>query len=201
MKSLLLLPVALTALLASRPDAACTSCLLPPPADWTVDTVHSSAVFRIKHTGTSFFYGTFGKTTGTVALDPKAPASGKIAIEIVVDSIHTHDKGRDQHLLGPDFFDAKQYPVMKFTSDSIAAAGADAYEVKGTLQLHGKSQPLTVKVQKTGEGEMRGQKRIGFETTFTIKRSDFGMEYGLAQQALGDEVQVTLSVPCVPPKG
>lgn len=198
MKTLLLLPVALTAFLASHSP---TAAALPRfDHDWSIDPVHSSVVFKIKHANVSNFYGMFEKVTGQLTLDPKDPASGKIAVEIAADSVYSHDEKRDAHLKGPDFFDVKQFPVIKFTSSKIKAAGADAFEVEGTLDLHGKSKPVTAKVQKTGEGDFRGP-RVGYEATFTIKRSDFGMEYGIAKNALSDEVQVTVSASCMQSKG
>ena len=49
-----------------------------------------------------------------------------------------------------------------------------------------------MQVDQTGLGEGRGGQMAGFETTFTIKRSDFGMD-GM-QGALGDEVRLTLGI-------
>ena len=44
-----------------------------------------------------------------------------------------------------------------------------------------------------GTGKDRhGKVRTGFETTFNIKRSEFGMSYGLG--GIGDDVRVTVSV-------
>jgi polyisoprenoid-binding protein YceI len=52
---------------------------------------------------------------------------------------------------------------------------------------------MTVKVQRTGSGEDPwGGFRIGFETTFTIKRSDFGMNFMMG--GVGDEVRIILSI-------
>jgi polyisoprenoid-binding protein YceI len=164
--------------------------------DWKIDPVHSSVVFRIQHAGASWFYGSFGRIRGTFTLDPKEPAAGTIAVEIEAASVSTHDQKRDDHLRSPDFFDAKQYPKIAFTSTKIAADG-DALAVTGELELLGKKRPVTMRVEKTGEGEMQGQKRVGYEATFTIKRSDFGMDYGLAKKALGDEVRITAGIAAV----
>jgi polyisoprenoid-binding protein YceI len=69
----------------------------------------------------------------------------------------------------------------------------DTYEVAGDLALHGVTRPLTVKVQRTGSGkDPWGGFRIGFETTFTIKRSDFGMNFMM--EGVGDEVRIILSI-------
>jgi polyisoprenoid-binding protein YceI len=52
---------------------------------------------------------------------------------------------------------------------------------------------LTVKVQRTGSGkDPWGGFRIGFETTFTIRRSDFGMNFMM--EGVGDEVRIILSI-------
>lgn len=197
MKTLLLLPVALTAFLASHSP---TAAALPGEHDWSIDPVHSSVVFKIKHAGVSNFYGMFQKVSGQLTLDPKDLGSGKIHVEIAADSVFSHDDKRDAHLKGPDFFDVKQYPTIEFTSSKIKAAGNDGLEVDGTLQLHGKSKTITAMVEKTGEGDFMGP-RVGYEAKFTIKRSDFGMEYGVAKNALSDEVQVTVALSCMKSKG
>ncbi|MFH0982477.1 MAG: YceI family protein [Planctomycetota bacterium] len=44
---------------------------------------------------------------------------------------------------------------------------------------------------------MRGESRAGFETTFTIQRSAFGMT--TMPGGLGDEVRITVSVEGVKP--
>ena len=52
---------------------------------------------------------------------------------------------------------------------------------------------MTVKAHGTGAGkDPWGNYRRGFETSFTVKRSDFGMDFMLA--GLSDDVQVTVSV-------
>jgi polyisoprenoid-binding protein YceI len=100
---------------------------------------------------------------------------------------------------GPDFLDAKQFPDITFASTAIAKAG-DAFDVSGDLTIRGVSKPLKLRVEKTGEGEFYG-KRIGYETSCTIKRSDFGMKYGLAENALGDEVTLTIAIEAVQDEG
>jgi polyisoprenoid-binding protein YceI len=64
--------------------------------------------------------------------------------------------------------------------------------VSGDLTLHGVTKPIKLTVEKTGSGKSRGTEILGFETTFTIKRSEFGITYG--PEVLGDEVRITASV-------
>jgi polyisoprenoid-binding protein YceI len=194
MKILLLLPVlfaAFTVPTTSHPAVA-------GDHDWVVDNSHSSVVFKIKHAGISNFHGVFNEIRGTVTLDPQAPEQGKVALEIPVDSVDTRDAKRDEHLRGPDFFNGKENPVLAFTSTKIEKQGA-LLRVTGDLELAGKKKSITMAVEKTGEGDFYGP-RVGYEATFTIKRSEFGMDYGVAKNALGDEVALVVGLELVKPK-
>ena len=157
---------------------------------YQVDPVHSSVLFKIRHLNVADFYGRFDDVSGTVSLDP---ASGSVNLEIKTDSIDTHNDKRNQDLKGPDFFNVKQFPTITFKSTKVENAGGDAYKVTGNFTLRGVTKPLTVEFKKTGEGKgMKDEYRAGGETQFTIKRSDFGMNY--MQGVLGDEVTLIVSL-------
>ena len=163
-------------------------------AHYKVDPVHSALMFRVKHMNTSYAYGRFNAISGTFAIDSADPAKSSFNFLIKADSVDTGNAGRDKHLTGPDFFNAKQFPMIGFKTKTIAAArsGTDSYEVTGDLTLHGVTKPITVVVVMTGTGkDMTGKAIAGIETRFTIKRSDFGMKGMMA--AVGDEVQIALA--------
>jgi polyisoprenoid-binding protein YceI len=161
---------------------------------YQVDPVHSAVLFRINHLGIGNIYGRFNSFSGTFAFDDKNPADCKLEMEVKVDSIDSGNGMRDGHLKGPDFFAAKQFPTMSFKSTAMKALDEKTYEVSGDLTLHGVTKPLTVKVERIGSGKdpRTGSPRTGWETTFRIKRSDFGMKYLL--EGVGDEVQVIVAV-------
>lgn len=190
MKALLALPVlaVLTVPTYRAPDAVFPA----GPHDWAVDPGHSSVVFKVKHANASWFQGTFDVIGGQVSLDPKAPETGSVVLKIPVESVDTNDKKRDDHLKNADFFNAKENPDITFTSTKIGKKG-EMLEVTGDLAMAGKKKSVTLTVEKTGEGEFYG-KRQGFLTTFTIKRSDFGMSYGVDKNVLGDEVTLTIAL-------
>lgn len=193
MKSLIAVPFALVLLcLPTSPTS---------PAgehDWMVDGGHSSVTFRIKHMGASWFSGSFDAVSGTVALDPKKPEAGSVKIAIPVDSVDTNSAQRDGHLKNADFFNAKENPEITFTSKSVKAKGDDL-EVTGELAMAGKSKAITIVAQKVGASEMKG-KRVGYSSEFTVKRSDFGMTYGVDGGALGDDVMLRFDLALVPAK-
>ena len=185
----LALPLAFaTAVSATSPSAPRS----PAPATYGIDTVHSSALFRIQHFGAGFFHGRFDEISGTVAFDEANPAACSVDVTIKADSVDTKEPKRDTHLKGPDFFNAAEFPTLTFKSKSVKAAGKGEYEVTGDLTIHGVTKTLTVKVAHTGTGKGQSGEVVGFETVFTIKRSDFGMKFMHPQ--LGDEVRVTLAL-------
>ena len=77
-----------------------------------IDAGHSSALFMAKHLGVSNFYGRFNKVSGTYTVDPDAPDNCAMEIEIPTDSLDTNAEGRDQHLKGPQFFNAAEFPTL-----------------------------------------------------------------------------------------
>lgn len=159
---------------------------------YTVDPVHTAALFKVKHVGVSYTYGRFNDVSGTVVFDAANPAASKVDITIQAGSVDTHSEKRDAHLANPDFFDAKQFPVLKFVSTAFKKLDDSTFDVTGDFTLHGVTKPITIKAVKVGEGkDPWGGYRIGFESTFTIKRSDYGMSKML--DAVSDEVIVTFA--------
>ena len=197
MKTLILLPAVLVA--ATMPFARPVTTDLPlGPNDWDIDGAHSSVVFKVRHADASWFFGTFDKIDGTVTLDPKDPAKGSVTLTIPVASIDTNDAKRDGHLKSPDFFNAKENPDITFASTAIVAKGDDL-QVTGELSMAGATKTISMNVEHVGDGEFHGTRR-GYLATFPVKRSDFGMTYGVDQNVLGDEVTLTISLELVQPQ-
>ena len=115
------------------------------------------------------------------------------AISINTASVNTHLKARDDHLRSADFLDVEKYPTMTFKSSKVKKLKDNLGEVTGAFTLHGVTKTITTEVTFIGETDVPwGQHRAGFETTFNIKRSDYGMEKLLVPA--GDDIQITLLV-------
>lgn len=162
---------------------------------WEVDAAHSYALFKVKHLGTSNNYGTFPGIAGSVTTDADA-AKNAVAITIDPASVSTGNAKRDEHLRGPDFLDAKQFKTAGFAGTGWKAAGEGKWEVAGTLTLHGVAKPLTVVIAQTGSGTnpFTNKPIVGYEAVFTIKQSDFGMNWAKDKGAVSDEVQLTVAI-------
>lgn len=158
-----------------------------------IDGVHSVVIFRIKHLNTSQFYGRFNDVSGTFSLDRSNPSAARFDIEIKTASADTHNERRDKHICGPDFLNAKQFPVATFKAVGAKKTGDATFEVTGELTLHGVTRSITASIEYVGESEdRRGGYRMGFECILNIKRSDFGMDYML--NGLGDEMRLIISI-------
>lgn len=171
----------------------------PVAQSWNVDTVHSCSLFRVRHMGAGWFWGRFNDVTGTIDFTPDDAASLKMDIAIDVDSVDSGHPDLDKHLKAPDFFDAKEFPKMTFKSTSVKAVPttkraddpALAWDVTGMLTVRGVSKEIVSRVTFWGAADMGRGMKAGFESTFKMKRSDFGVNYGVEAGALGDMVTVT----------
>ena len=78
-------------------------------------------------------------------------------------------------------------------TDLVMQLENGTYKVSGDLNIIGNTSPITVEAKETGSGkDPWGKYRKGFEISFTVKLSEFGMNYMLGE--LIDEVLVIVSV-------
>ena len=160
---------------------------------YIVDATHSAALFQVRHFGISFISGRFTDISGTIGVDRENLENSSVEIVIRTASVNTDHEERDKHLRNPDFFDVEKYPTMRFKSSDINKITDTVGEVTGSFTLHGVTQTITTTVTFLGEFDVPwGQHRAGFETSFTIKRSDYGMDKLIGPA--GDTIQVTLFV-------
>ncbi len=190
------------ALAAALAAAACWFAPLPgaggsrAPADagvadrYKVDPVHSVVIFKISHDNAGTFFGRFNKVAGVFELSGENPSSSTLEFTLDAESVDTANDARDKHLRSADFFNAKQYAAATFKSTAVRKTGEGAFEATGDLTLLGVTRPVTVAITSARTAtSSNGRKPIaGFEATFTVKRSDFGMTKYAA--SLGDEVTV-----------
>lgn len=163
---------------------------------YTLDSAHSYILFRIKHLNTGWSYGRFDMATGTIDFNDMHPEKSTVMISVDAKNVSTGVEKRDNHLKSADFFNVEKYTTITFKSTSFKKIGMDLYEVAGDITLLGRTRPATVQVKRTGMGkDPWGNMRIGFETMFEVKRSEFGLDFMM--NGLSDEVGLTVSVEAV----
>ena len=181
----------LVALSDPAPEAVSTATAIDAE-EFRVDPVHSTVLFKSLHNNASYFYARFTDVSGSFTFDETKPSASKVRIEVKAESVDTRTAKLDQHLRSPDFFDAKQFPVITFESTKVKKGKKGLYEVTGDLSLHGVTKSITVEMEHIGTAEMRGGKVIGFHTVFTIDRTEFGMNYGISM--LGSDIELIIGI-------
>ncbi len=177
----------------SSPDGPSRTTAAPETADtFTIDPIHSMALFRIQHLGAGAFWGRFNRVTGTIVHDDDNDPPLKLDVTMDINSIDVGNERLDGHLKSEDFFYATEYPEATFKSNSAKKVRDRVYEVSGDLTLRGVTKPITVNVEWIGTSESRMGRRGGFEVVFTVNRHDFGISYG--RGVLGDQVRLTMAM-------
>ena len=193
--------IAVTLVAAAAPAIGQKAPATPPGAadparvragTYKVDGAHTQVAWSINHFGINAYHGLFGDVTGTLTLDPARPSAAALAVDIPIAKVATTSEALNKHLLNADFFDVGKYPTASFRSTRIEPKGTAA-RITGNLTLHGVTKPVVLDARFTGAGDnpMSKAATIGFEATTTIKRSDFGMSYGIPM--VGDQVDLRIT--------
>jgi polyisoprenoid-binding protein YceI len=170
------------------------------PVRYDLDPNHTQVEFSWNHFGFSNITGRFDKVEGNFQFDPVDPTRSSIDVTIPIASIDTGVGALDEHLQGPDFFDAAQFPVATFKSSKVERIDADSLKVSGELIIHGVSKPavLDVTINKIGEHPMAGRAAAGFDAKTTIKRSDFGISKYVPN--VSDDIVIAITSETMVPK-
>lgn len=179
-----------TPVLAQMPGAPDASRVAA--ATYKVDSNHTQAVWSVDHMGFSTLYGMFGGMSGTLELDPAKPSAAKVAIDIPMSGLTTTSAPFAKHLASKDFFEVEKFPAGKFVSTSVVVDGQKA-KITGDLTLKGVTKPVVLDATFTGAGAnpMSKAQTVGFHATTTLKRSDFGLGYGVP--VISDDVNLAIT--------
>jgi polyisoprenoid-binding protein YceI/predicted dinucleotide-binding enzyme len=171
------------------------------PGTWTIDPVHSSITFSVRHLMVGRVRGRFGDFSGAITLPENGTPS--ITATISVGSVDTGNPTRDEHLKAPDVFGADEYPTATLVSVDMNATGQNDWVLIVDFTLRGITKRLPLAFSFLGVSAGMGHGEVaGFEGVIKLKRSDFGV---LADTpvlsgggpVLGDTVDVTVCVEAV----
>ncbi|WP_326540866.1 YceI family protein [Pseudorhodoferax sp.] len=178
----------------------CTGALAALPAfaqtaRYEIDPDHLSLGFLVEHLGYAKVLGQFRTARGSYSFDEASGTLGAVRIEVETDSVSSHHNGRDRHLRGADFLNASSFPRMVFTAPGGRRTGERQYEIAGELELLGRKQPLVLTASWNKSAPSPIVKTVyvmGVSARGSLKRSAFGMDYGVANGWVGDEVQLII---------
>jgi polyisoprenoid-binding protein YceI len=178
-----------------------TTSVAIPTGTWTVDPAHSKVGFAVKHMGIATVRGEFTDFEGTLEMGDDL-ASAKAYGTVKVQSVDTNEPQRDEHLRSPDFFDATQYPELRFESTAIEALDDEEYRITGRLTIHGVTNEIVLHADVQGtDVDPWGNERVGLEVTGQLSRGDYGMTFnqalGSGNMLVADKVKLALDISAV----
>jgi polyisoprenoid-binding protein YceI len=156
-------------------------------SEWSIDQVHSSIGFSVKHMMVSTVRGSFGKYESKITFDPAKPNAIQAELTIEANSINTGVEKRDTHLKSADFFDVEKYPKITFKSKKIESLGNSRYRVTGDLTI----KDVTKEIVLEGEGfgstykNPWGSTVTAVSARSSINREDFGLKWNVALESGG----------------
>jgi polyisoprenoid-binding protein YceI len=184
---------------------------------YVLEKTHASVTFQVMHMGLSNYTARFAKFDSTLEIDPANPTAAKLTAIVDPTSIRTDYPGDyksthkgtgfkswDEDLAKSDkFFNAGKFADVKFESTSIVLTAEDRATVTGNLTMLGVTKPITLEAKLNGAMAAHPFAKtpaLGFSATGNLKRSEFGMNYGIPN--VGDDVRLIIEAEYIQaPKG
>jgi polyisoprenoid-binding protein YceI len=167
------------------------------PARYELDPPHTTVAFLVEHIGYAKTLGQFRSVGGGYTFDAASGALSALRVVVATDSVDTHHEARDGHLKSGDFLDTTLHPDMVFTAGSARRTGERTFTVTGELTLLGTTRPLTLEatLNKSAPYPIGDRAEVmGVSARGTLKRSEFGMAYGVEGGLVGDEVEIIIEI-------
>lgn len=149
--------------------------------------------------------GSASGVSGSVSFDPADPAATKGRIVITTTSMQVPNGTMSQHLHGEQWMNSAKFPEITFETKELknvkTAGDSTSAEAVGTITVKGVTKDITAPVKLTYLKDKLGLRvpnqkgdLLVIRSTFTIKRSDFGINPGAPTDKVSDEVELTLSI-------
>lgn len=149
--------------------------------------------------------GSANGVSGTVTFDPADPARTKGIIRVTATSLHVPNPVMKEHLHGEQWLDVSRQPEITFEARGLknvkTSGDHTTADINGTLTIKGVSKDITAPVKLTYLKDKLGQRvpdlkgdLLVIRSSFTIKRSDFGINPAAPTDKVANEIELTLSV-------
>ena len=153
--------------------------------------------FLVEHVGFAKTLGRFTDVSGSFVWDPETRTLSELRVIVATASVSTDHEARDRHVRDDDFLDVERHPEMIFETEGPVVIEGDTARVEGMLTLLGQTRPLALDVvlNKSGRYPFGHEKEtLGISARGSLLRSDYGMEYAVANGLVGDEVSLIIEL-------
>jgi len=171
--------------------------MLVSPSLWAADRYvldpeHTFPSFEIRHQKVSILRGKFNRSRGQVVLDAQNPGANLIEVSVDAGSGDTGHDELNRKLLGSNFFNTARFPEIRFVARDVTFQDGIPVFAQGELTMLGVTQPVMLEIREFACGRHFPSFRnfCGADVHTTIRRSDFGMNYGIP--LIGDEVKLDI---------
>jgi polyisoprenoid-binding protein YceI len=169
---------------------------------WEIDSSHSSLHFSVRHLVIAKVRGSFERWSGTIQVPDGDFSRATVAVTIDASSIDTGVAERDAHLKSPDFFDAAQYPELRFVATRVQPRSLVDLDVVGDLTIRGITREVVLRVEHHGQAkDPWGNVRAAFTAKTSIDRKDFGLTWNQVLETggvmVGDRVDIEAEIEAV----
>lgn len=178
----------------------------PPAGTYRPDPAHTRLWFIVDHLGFSKYMALFTKVDAVLQFDPDNPEAMSVKATVDLRSLETHNPATDYNfneiVSGEDLLNAPNHPEATFVSTGVKLTGESTADVTGDMTLNGVTKPVVFKASYNGGWEHMPLDpmgaRAGFSLETLIRRSDFGIDFGVpepgSEMGVGDEVQIFVEV-------
>jgi polyisoprenoid-binding protein YceI len=151
------------------------------PVTYNVDASHTYPSFEADHMGISTWRGKFDRTSGTITMDREA-GTGSLAIVVDMKSADFGLEALNKAARGKELFEAATYPKAVYKGTLEGFTDGVPSRAVGTLEMHGRTQPLTLEIRKFKciPHPMFKREACGADVYATLDREQFGMDAGKA---------------------
>jgi polyisoprenoid-binding protein YceI len=170
---------------------------------WVIDKAHSNIGFSVMHYVITEVEGNFQDFDGSVMATGDSFEGAAVEFAAQTASVDTDNEKRDNHLKSDDFFNAKQYPEIKFKGKLQKNGGK--LQLVGDFTMRDVTKQVTFDVQHNGTVDLGKGKKAGFKITGTIDRFEYGVKFNKALETGGlvvaQEVDITCNIELNEAKG
>ena len=161
---------------------------------YSFDKSHTNVLMKLSHLGFSSFYLEVRDYDGSFVFDADNPVNSSVNVSFKAASIDGDHQKLNQHLQSADFFEVEKFPTITFSSTAVKVEDGKIAAILGDLTIKGVTREveLATKFNKAGVHPFNDKYIAGFSANTVIKRSEFGIEYGLP--AIGDDVEIIIEV-------
>jgi polyisoprenoid-binding protein YceI len=165
---------------------------------WHVDEAHTSIGFKIDAVGFPTTRGRFLRHVGEISIDFDRPVKSFTRFTVESDSVDLGSPSYTDFVKSAALLNVAQYPTMSFASTEVEKLDARTARVIGNLTLLGVTRPVAFIVNVDAgrpaggveKGPGKGANAVTFSATGTIRRSEFGMVFGIP--LVEDALEITV---------